>query len=79
MPRKKFLAQKVDFLMFLGILTSKWPKIGRKKNLFFLKWRNFLRRIRWSYSFFAKINRDSIFWGMKLKNYGNFRSTKILF
>ena len=70
---------KVDFLIFLTFLTWKSVKIGRKKNLFFLKWRNFLRRIRWSYQFFTKIKLNAIFWGLKLKNYGNFRSTNILF
>ena len=43
---------------------------------FFLNQPHFFRRIRWWHSFFSKIKWDAIFWGMKLKNHENFRSTK---
>ena len=69
------MAWKVDFLVFLDVLTSKSVKNGRNDLLFFFKMPHFLRRIWWWYSFFPKIKLNAIFWGIKLKNYGNFRST----
>ena len=74
-PQKKFLVKKVDFLVFLGILTSKSVKNGRNDLLFFFKMAHFLRRIRWWYSFFEKIKLNAIFWGLKLKNHGHGPST----
>ena len=56
-----------------------WPENQSKtveKNRFFLKIPNFLRGIRWWYSFFAKIKWDAIFLGMKLKNQDHGPSTK---
>ena len=68
---------KSCFFDFFYLFDLKISQNGSKKMLFSSNPLHFLRRIWWSYWFFLKIKLNAIFWGLKLKNYGNFRSTKI--